>query len=88
MVLGMHSQTEQAQFQRTVAIDVVIPHTGYDSTIFDKDIMLLKLSERIDFIDSIQPVCLPGQGERVPVGTNCYTTGWGHLECEWYIVLE
>ena len=80
----MHSQTEKAEFQRTVSIDEVIPHQGYNDNTYDTDIMLLKLSERIDFGETIHPVCLPEQGARVPVGTRCYTTGWGNLECEYW----
>ena len=82
VVVGMHSQTQQAHFQRTVSVDEVIPHAGYDNTIYDKDIMLLKLSEKIEFGETIQPVCLPGREERVPAGTRCYTIGWGRLLCK------
>jgi hypothetical protein len=88
VLVGLHSQTDQAEFQRTVGIDQIIPHSDYDSdaNTGDKDVMLLKLSEKIEFGETIQPVCLPGQGERVPVGTRCYATGWGRLECECTIV--
>lgn len=78
--LGMHSVQDRAPFQRTVTIAEIIPHEDYDSNIYDKDVMLIKLSERVEFGESIQPVCLPESKQRVPVGTHCYTTGWGDLQ--------
>ncbi|XP_067141771.1 chymotrypsinogen B-like [Centruroides vittatus] len=41
------------------------------------DLTLLKLSTPINFTDYIQPVCLPTKNMRFPVGTDCYSTGWG-----------
>ena len=82
VVIGMHSQENPAVNQRTVGLDEIIPYEGYDGSIYDKDIMLLKLSESVDFMDSIEPVCLPEANTRVEVGTHCYTTGWGALECK------
>ena len=82
VVVGMHSQTEPAELQRTVSADYAIQYPQYDAATIDKDIMLVKLSEKIELGDTIQPVCLPGQGVRAPVGTLCYTTGWGTLSCE------
>jgi len=41
------------------------------------DIALLKLDKPINFTDTIRPVCLPKQGEAVPVGKQCVAAGWG-----------
>jgi len=41
------------------------------------DIALLKLDQPIQFSDTIQPIALPKQGEKVKVGTICTVAGWG-----------
>jgi len=84
VVVGMHSQSEGAMYQRTIGIDEIIPHEDYDGSIYDKDVMLLRLSEKVEFGQTIQTVCLPEAAQRVDVGTRCYTTGWGHLESGGY----
>ncbi len=43
------------------------------------DIMLLKLSEAVEFDTGISPVCLPQEGYEIHEGTACYTSGWGYL---------
>ena len=78
--IGMHDLHDRAKFQRTVTVDQIISHEDYNSKIYDSDIMLIKLSEKIDFGEYIQPVCLPEANQRIDVGTHCYTTGWGHTE--------
>nr|CDJ26742.1 CUB and LDL domains-containing trypsin-like serine peptidase 1 protein [Tityus serrulatus] len=41
------------------------------------DLTLLKLNAPLNFTDYIQPVCLPPKNKQLPVGTDCYSTGWG-----------
>jgi len=41
------------------------------------DIALIELNKPIIFNNHVKPVCLPAAGEQVPVGTECYITGWG-----------
>ncbi len=35
----------------------------------------MKLATPVQFGKYVKPVCLPNQGENVPVGTECYITG-------------
>lgn len=41
------------------------------------DVALLFLESPVKFTDKVQPVCLPKQGEEIPVGKQCVVTGWG-----------
>ncbi|CAH2318343.1 chymotrypsin-like elastase family member 2A [Pelobates cultripes] len=44
------------------------------------DISLLKLSESVEYSDTIQPACLPPAGLILSHNTACYVTGWGNLQ--------
>ena len=68
------------EYYRKISIERMIPHENYNDDTYDTDIMLLKLSEKVDFNEAVQPVCLPDAGQRVEPGMKCFTTGWGHLE--------
>jgi secreted trypsin-like serine protease len=50
-------------------------HPSY--TPIRNDVALLKLDKPIYFTDNIRPVCLPQQGEAIPVGKKCVAIGWG-----------
>ena len=47
------------------------------------DILLIKLTEPIEFSDQITPVCIPDQDYELQPGKRAYTTGWGHLTCKY-----
>ena len=75
--IGAHNKSGHAEFHRTAVPESVIIHENYHGESLASDIMLIKLSEKIDFSAHIQPVCLPKANHRVKPGTHCYVTGWG-----------
>lgn len=54
-----------------------ISHPLYDSTTVDNDVALLRLPQPLDYTPYLAPVCLPSQGEHLPVGQLCTIIGWG-----------
>lgn len=76
---GLHDKTkpndEHVQEKKS---HLVIPHPDYKSqSNHDNDIAVLFLEEPFKFTDTVQPVCLPKQGEDIPVEKQCVVTGWG-----------
>ncbi|CAN7978313.1 unnamed protein product [Ixodes persulcatus] len=44
------------------------------------DIAIIELVEKVNMTTTIQPVCLPKNGEELPEGSKLYATGWGAVE--------
>jgi len=82
--LGEFDHTSPQAHTRRVDVAQIFDHGGYNSSTLENDISLLKLSTRVDYSDFIRRACLPRQGESVPEGTACWTTGWGgiHHACD------
>jgi len=73
--VGDHDTSRSEGTEATYRVKRVIKHQSYNPRALDYDIALFELARPITFNKYVQPVCLPS-GE-VPVGTNCYITGWG-----------
>ena len=73
--IGAHEGHEQK-----MQIEKIVLHEQYDSSNFDYDIALIKLSNPISYTERVKPVCLPPAGLDVNVGTKCWVTGWGKLD--------
>ncbi|XP_040067950.1 chymotrypsin-like protease CTRL-1 [Ixodes scapularis] len=43
------------------------------------DIAIIKLKRKVNMTRTIQPVCLPNQGEQLTTGSKLYVTGWGEV---------
>ena len=67
---------------------VVNPNTVAMLTgVMDWDMALLRLSKPVVYDSYTQPVCLPSQGETVPIYSLCYLAGWGYINSQqrkWY----
>merc|ERR1712136_595265 len=61
-------------------VSELINHQQYDDDTYENDITLLKLAGEAVYTAYIQPACLPTQGVQIPVGTNCWITGWGETQ--------
>ncbi|XP_055340601.1 serine protease hepsin-like [Paramacrobiotus metropolitanus] len=60
-----------------VNFETVLCHPYYNRVGTDYDYCLIKTTERIKFRKNIVPACLPRQGEEIPHGEPCLTSGWG-----------
>ncbi len=74
--VGEHitSTTSDGQHE-DIQVSQIISHPSYSRSTLDADIALMKLSKPVTFGRYVKPVCLPKQGQHVPVGTQCYITG-------------
>ena len=73
--LGSHEGHEQK-----IQIEKIITHKNYDTSNYDYDIAMIKLSNAITYTERVKPVCLPPSGMDFSAGTKCYVTGWGALQ--------
>ena len=72
--IGAHEGHEQKK-----KIAKIILHEQYDSSNFDYDIAMIKLSSPISYTERVKPICLPSSGLDFSAGTQCFVTGWGKL---------
>jgi len=79
--VGEHifSTTSDGNDHKDIAVSKIITHRSYAPRTLNTDIALMKLATPVQFGKWVKPVCLPGQGQNVPVGTECYITGWGKI---------
>ncbi|XP_061911769.1 testisin-like [Entelurus aequoreus] len=61
-------------------VQTIILHPGFDSSTFDNDIALLKLTSPVNFTDYIRPVCLAASSSNFISGTDSWVTGWGRIQ--------
>lgn len=77
VTIGEHNRNVVEGPEQTIEVTRIIVHNEYNSPTWnDHDIALLELVDTITFSDTALPVCLPSASDP-PVGTECYTTGWG-----------
>ncbi|KAK5858081.1 hypothetical protein PBY51_002252 [Eleginops maclovinus] len=74
-VFGLHSQSDSSTAQ-TRRVDRIVINRKYDRRSKEADIAMMHLQEPISFSRWIQPLCLPSEGQDVPIGS-CFLAGWG-----------
>ena len=72
---GEHNTNTVEGNEQDIQVKKIFKYGGYYKGNLRNDIALLQLSSAIQFGTHVQPVCLPSQGDRVPVGSSCYITG-------------
>merc|ERR1711964_632581 len=75
--VGDHDRNRQEGSEVEIQVERVFKHERYNSRNLDYDIALFKLAKPAQFNKWVQPACLPSAD--VPVGTECYITGWGKI---------
>ncbi|CDW52068.1 serine protease [Trichuris trichiura] len=45
-----------------------------------EDIALVQLEQLVPYTDETRPICLPEKDERLEVGKDCFTSGWGRTK--------
>jgi secreted trypsin-like serine protease len=64
--------------EKIYKVEKIIRHKDYSSLLSNaEDIALMKLTEKIEFSDQIQPVCMPEKTIGDLDGTMATVTGWG-----------
>ncbi|KAL9969711.1 hypothetical protein ACROYT_G021963 [Oculina patagonica] len=81
VVLGQIKRTEVTgaiQNEHIYDISCIRIHEKYWTRGYGFDIALLKLARPAIYEPGkVWPACLPSQGQRVAIGTECFFTGWG-----------
>ncbi|KAM8903303.1 LOW QUALITY PROTEIN: transmembrane protease serine 5 [Spinachia spinachia] len=62
------------------AVEKIIYNKNYNHRSHDSDIALMKLRTPLNFSDTTRPVCLPQYNYDLPVGTQCWISGWGYTQ--------
>nr|XP_061807655.1 chymotrypsin-like protease CTRL-1 [Nerophis lumbriciformis] len=71
------SNTSPNEVNREVA--QIIIHPDYNSTNFNNDIAVMRLSSPLSFTNYIRPICLASNASQFNNGTLCWASGWGRL---------
>lgn len=79
VVMGADNIATSSSNQVSISVSQIIPHPDYDSSTFDNDICLLKLSSKVTFSNYIQPVCVTDTNTGPSDGSSVWVTGWGTL---------
>jgi len=76
--VGEHDRVKLEGSEADYRVKEVYQHPEYQHpSPLNNDIAVLELVRPIRFNKYVQPVCLPDR--KVPVGTECYITGWGKI---------
>ncbi|XP_062859475.1 polyserase-2 [Trichomycterus rosablanca] len=73
---NIQNTTNLPEVNRTV--QQIIVHPFYNSTMMDNDVVLIKLSNPVNFTNDIRPICLASAGSVFNTDTTCWATGWGN----------
>ncbi|XP_040897056.1 granzyme E-like [Toxotes jaculatrix] len=74
-LLGVHDVHRNNEIQR-ISVKGIFPHEYYDTTDYQNDIMLLKLSSKAQFKEHVRPIRLAG-GDDGSLPKSCKVSGWG-----------
>jgi len=80
IIAGNHYRDIEDKGEKVVVASrlEIYPTWTPDPTTPIDDIAVVKLSEKIEFTKTIQPVRLPKSGESVKKAKNCVVAGWGY----------
>ncbi|XP_051233210.1 granzyme G-like isoform X2 [Dicentrarchus labrax] len=78
--LGVHNFRESNGVQR-IRAEQAFPHKDYNSTSRENDIMLLKLSSKVDFSKNVKPIALADRDDDF-LPESCSISGWGRTDRE------
>ncbi|KAG0413276.1 hypothetical protein HPB47_009580 [Ixodes persulcatus] len=86
--LGLHDLMDEENVV-TRRVKTIVKHPKYWGLNMNHDIALLQLDMPVNHSVTVRPVCLPEKDEAVPLGSICFSTGWGETrgkekQCVWY----
>ncbi|KAG8003585.1 Duodenase-1 [Nibea albiflora] len=76
VILGTHDLSRVADGNKRF-IEKIYAHPSYVNVGLGKDIMLLKLSEKVQLDNNVQTIQLPTSKMNIGDNEKCYVTGWG-----------
>ncbi|XP_066563712.1 uncharacterized protein LOC136751861 [Amia ocellicauda] len=77
VVLGAYNIRKREIFQQRIKVKKYLQHPAYSSSMYDNDIMLLKLEKNAVLNKNVKVLALPKEGKGVQEGTVCTVSGWG-----------
>uniref|UniRef100_A0A8C4FAL0 trypsin n=1 Tax=Dicentrarchus labrax TaxID=13489 RepID=A0A8C4FAL0_DICLA len=81
VLLGLHKFRENNGVEY-IDVEQAFPHKNYNETdSFKNDIMLLKLSSKVDFSKNVKPIALADRGDD-SLPKSCIVSGWGRTNRE------
>lgn len=64
---------------KRIRIERIVKHPKYIAANADNDFVLVKLKEKLQLNDKVQPIRLPEASEKFESGRMCLVTGWGDI---------
>ncbi|XP_018522825.1 granzyme E isoform X13 [Lates calcarifer] len=74
-LLGVHNVRNSNGIQR-ISVEDTFPHKDYSATELINDIMILKLSSKANFSNTVRPIALADRGDG-SLPKSCSVSGWG-----------
>ncbi|XP_041808728.1 enteropeptidase [Chelmon rostratus] len=76
--LGLHSQSGINSLDvQTRQIDRIVINRQYNRQTKQADIAMMHLQQPVNITPSVEPVCLPPEGQDYTAGRKCFIAGWG-----------
>ena len=80
VLVGEHDIKTDNGWEQVYGIKELLLHPQYEHNGFNYDLALLRLNSTANLNNRVQTACLAGGNLTVPVGTECFITGWGLLK--------
>lgn len=79
--IGAYELHKGAERYRTIVYPVYPTYHHYHDTGrgYENDIVLLKLTKKVEFTDNIAPINLPADKSPIESFSECWITGWGQV---------
>lgn len=74
---GEHNRHIWEGTEQEITVNATFIHPQYNPYQFDNDIALLQLVKPVQLNKYVSPACVPPPYEKMPVGKECFMTGWG-----------
>ncbi|XP_053881030.1 tryptase-like [Malaclemys terrapin pileata] len=77
MNLGEYQLSNPSPTRISSPVSRIVRHPDYNENTGVADIVLVQLTEPVNFRDTIRPISLPGPSTQFPAREQCWVTGWG-----------
>uniref|UniRef100_A0A8C8SA83 Peptidase S1 domain-containing protein n=1 Tax=Pelusios castaneus TaxID=367368 RepID=A0A8C8SA83_9SAUR len=80
--LGEYQLSYPSPCRVSSLVSQIIIHPHYNGTRSAADIALMQLTDPVQYIDDIRPICWPGSSDSFPDNLTCWVTGWGATDSD------